>query len=162
MDCTKLKRICHSTTLLLVRLVINSSGQGSASNNWELFNGWCVFSIAHPSTSSKVVTLLCFSHQVFLTTVKRFEITFNQLLCGIGVVLLKKIYLCLNQSKRALMTKSIQLALGASGVVSSEVVSVFDLPNEVNLSEAIKVIVQIVIGVATLVSMFKKPKEKIN
>lgn len=52
-----------------------------------------------------------------------------------------------------------KLLLGTGGVVSSELTSQIEVPTSFEVSEIIKVIVQIVIGIATLIGIFKKTKK---
>lgn len=51
--------------------------------------------------------------------------------------------------------------MGTSGVAASEIASQIDIPTSGDTSEVIKIVVQIIIAVATLFGLFKK-KPKIN
>ena len=48
------------------------------------------------------------------------------------------------------------LVIGTSGVAVSEVVATIEPPTSTDVGEIIKILVQIVIGVATLFGLFKK------
>jgi hypothetical protein len=52
------------------------------------------------------------------------------------------------------------LIVGISGVGGVELASVIDIPTSTDASEIIKLIIQVVIGVATLIGLFKKKTPK--
>lgn len=54
------------------------------------------------------------------------------------------------------------LFVGGSGVAVSEVASDIELPSSADASEIIKIIVQVVIAVATLIGLFKKKQPNGN
>jgi hypothetical protein len=53
------------------------------------------------------------------------------------------------------------LVIAGAGVVSAEAADIAVTASELPAEEAIKIFIQVVIGIATLVKMFKKPKTKV-
>lgn len=51
------------------------------------------------------------------------------------------------------------LAIGSTGVAAAEVVNTIDPPASGDASEIIKIVVQLLIGIATLIGLFKKKKQ---
>lgn len=53
------------------------------------------------------------------------------------------------------------LVIAVAGVVSAEAADIAVTTSQLPAEEAIKIFIQVVIGIATLVKMFKKPKTKV-
>jgi hypothetical protein len=53
------------------------------------------------------------------------------------------------------------LVIAGAGVVSAEAADIAVTASQLPAEEAIKIFIQVVIGIATLVKMFKKPKTKV-
>lgn len=49
-----------------------------------------------------------------------------------------------------------RLITGSAGVASSEVVGMVDIPTTTDTADVVKVVVQLIIGIATLLGLFKK------
>lgn len=76
----------------------------------------------------------------------------------VGLVSDKRLffYLCLNNLKIDFMNTVKNFFLGGSGVAGVELASTVQVPTSSDTSELIKIIIQLVIGVATLFGLFKK------
>lgn len=85
---------------------------------------------------------------------------FKQLFYGILTVLCFFKYLCLKLFKIVFMKKLYNIVLGIGGVGSIEVVKNVDLPTTAETKDIISIIIQLAIGVATLIGLLKKKTPK--
>lgn len=49
-----------------------------------------------------------------------------------------------------------KIVTGGAGVATSEIVGVVDIPTATDTADVVKVVVQLIIGIATLLGLFKK------
>ena len=104
-----------------------------------------------------------FCFQVLAAKKKRLHIHFlllQQLFHGLLSVLYFFKYLCLKLFKIVFMKNLYNIVLGVGGVGSIEVIKNVDIPTTAETKDIVSIIIQLAIGVVTLLGLLKKKTPK--